>query len=186
MWPSHLAVRASALSLALGLGIVAVAWNNRLLERVPACVLAGVLVGLLLALRRPAMRSWLACAGLTFLLLLVGVWLLLPAYQRQFALRQQLHASRDQILRGRVPVICVPSRWDSVRFYLPDAQVLVFGTAQRAELLLELQAHPEVVLVAKSGRLLNELLSELPDSLEWALQTPQGAVTVAWVRKRHA
>ncbi len=160
--PSLLAGRASALSVVLCLGIVVLAWNNRLVGAQPAVGVASALLGLLLLLRLQPMRSWPTCAALTFVLLLGGVLLLLPSYNDQFALRQQLSVHWNLVRTGRVPVICWPQRWDSVSFYLPGAQVKVFGAGQRTELLGELQAHPESLLLLKSGRMLTDLLNELP------------------------
>jgi 4-amino-4-deoxy-L-arabinose transferase-like glycosyltransferase len=180
--PARRAGRASALILLLGLGIVAVAWNNRLLPLGPAALLGTALLVLVLLLRLDSLRTWPACAGMTWLLLLGGVQMLLPAYNSQFALRQHLHAHEEELQSGQVPVICTPHRLDSVSFYLPQAQVKVFSAEQRTELLHELQAHPESLLLVKSGRLIQELLRELPESMEVVPRNPQGAVLVAWVR----
>lgn len=182
--PARLAGWCGGLVLLVGLGIVGLAWNNRLLESLPASIFATLLLALLLSLRLDVLRCWPACAGLTCLLLLSGVQWLLPAYNRQFALRQQLNHYGEDVQTGQVPVICMPHRWDSVSFYLPEARVLVFPAGQRDELLRELQVHREVLLLVRSGRMLKELLQELPESMEFVTSDPPGAVTVGWVRVR--
>ncbi len=62
--------------------------------------------------------SW-AASGLTMLLLLLAsAQLILPAYAKRYAMRNQI---RGQLIAGTdpsVPVICYPRCWDSVSFYL--------------------------------------------------------------------
>ena len=42
------------------------------------------------------------------------------------------------------------------------------------------------LLVVKSGRPLQELLAEWPENVEFIAHDKRGAVTVGWVRVRHA
>jgi hypothetical protein len=129
--------------------------------------------------------SWAACAAATFAVLLAGVQLLLPAYNRQFALRGDLQANAERLDPQTLRIACYPQRYDSASFYLPRAEVRVYTAQQRGRLLADLRAHPETLLLVRSGRTLRELLDVLPGSLEFApRRRPQGAVAVGWVRPR--
>jgi 4-amino-4-deoxy-L-arabinose transferase-like glycosyltransferase len=189
-WPAlrrpALAGMATLLVLTLGLGTVIAAGVNHLLR--PGLALMLIACALLAIAAVGSLRrglTWRACAVVTFLVLAVGVQYLLPAYNRQFALRGDLQANAAWRDRPSIPVVCYPQRYDSVSFYLPHANVRVFTLNQRAELLASLRDHPETLLLIKSGRLLQELLDELPGSMVFVTSgKPQGAVTVGWVRNR--
>jgi len=181
---SRLARLATVLVLLSSVGIIALAGVNGLWP--PAFAVAAGCLGLGLGAWAwfGKVDSWPVCAATTFAVLFAGLQLLLPAYNRQFALRHELRAHRAALAEGHIPILCYPQRWDSVSFYLPRAEVLVFNRSQRRQLLHELQAHPAALLLVKSGDLLREVLQELPDSLEFVSHQPQGAVTVGLVRTR--
>ena len=153
----------------------------------PALVLeASALIGLAWFAGRRGV-SWGACAAVTFAVLGLGVYYLQPAYNRQFALRGHLrrtHTFARPEPAVNLPVACYPQRWDSVSFYLPQAEVRVYGAHQRRELLADLQGRPDTLLLVKSGPLLKELLRELPPGVEMVVRGRQGAVTVGLVRTR--
>jgi hypothetical protein len=61
--------------------------------------------------------------------------------------------------------------------------VSVYPAGQRRELIEHLRGRPGTLLLVKSG-LLNELLRELPPSVEFVACRERGAVTAGWVRAR--
>jgi hypothetical protein len=85
-----------------------------------------------------------------------------------------------------VTILCYPQRWDSVSFYLPDADVKVFAAKERQSLLDELHRRPRVMLAARSGRALNEIVAGLSEEMEFVAGSKNAAVTVGWVRRRAA
>jgi hypothetical protein len=48
----------------------------------------------------------------------------------------------------------------------------------------DLKARPDTLLLVKSGKVKDELLKELPASVEFVTRGKPGAVTVGWVRQR--
>jgi 4-amino-4-deoxy-L-arabinose transferase-like glycosyltransferase len=128
--------------------------------------------------------SWSITAGATFACLFVGLHVLLPVYNQQFALRQELRQHADYAAADRLLVVCYPQRYDSVSYYLPRADVRVYTTDQKRQMLRDLQQRDGTLLVVKSGRPLQELLAELPAGVEFVSHGKQGAVTVGWVCTR--
>jgi dolichol-phosphate mannosyltransferase len=181
-WRSRAAWRATMLVLVLALGVLALAGFRQMLRPGPVLVLEMLTLSALghFAVRRV---SWGACAAVTFVVLGLGVYHLQPAYNRQFALRSQLRAAG--LDRSEHPtIVCYPQRWDSVSFYLPHADVRAYTPSQRRQLLADLRSRPRTLLLVKSGRALEQLLRELPDSVEFVAQGPASAVTAGWVRPR--
>ncbi len=178
---SLLATRATWLVLAVALG--GAVWGAWLW--LPASIglglVAACLAGTALLWRMRAV-SWVGCAVATFAVLFGAVQFLLPAYNEQFALRQPL-ANLDSAEGERLSVVCYPQRFDSVSFYRPDAEVQVFGVAQRDQLLRRLVDRPGALLVVKSGPVADALMHHLPDSVEF-VRCGGGAVEVGWVRPR--
>jgi 4-amino-4-deoxy-L-arabinose transferase-like glycosyltransferase len=117
----------------------------------------------------PGPRALKVCATATFVLLLVGVYTLLPGYHRRFALRGQVRRYLDTDL----PVFCYPKRWDSVTFYMQRSDVQVFRAERRAGLIAALQEQPQSLLFVKKP-FLKELLDDLPASLEFVEVGRQG------------
>jgi dolichol-phosphate mannosyltransferase len=178
----RLAQYASLLVLAMGAGaaLVAAAWH--LVKPGTAYGLASAAVAamaLVVAMRRRV--SWPACAAATFAVLFAAV-LVLPAYNRQYSLRDCL---RDVPRTRGLPVVCYPQMWDSVTFYLPQADVRAYGVDERAELLRDLRARPGTLLLVKSGPVLKDLLRDLPESVDFLPRHGgRGGVTAGWVRAR--
>jgi hypothetical protein len=52
------------------------------------------------------------------------------------------------------------------------------------QLLTDLRAQPEAILLVRSGRTLEELLRDLPESVEFVPDPRPSLVTVGWVRPR--
>jgi len=130
----------------------------------------------------PSPRAWKVCAGVVFVLLWVGVYVLLPDYHRRFALRGQVRRHQD----AGMEVFCYPKRWDSVTFYLQRTDIHVFTAEQRAGLIAALQAQPGALLFVKRPAL-QELLQDLPPSLEFVEVGRQGpTMRVGVVRARQS
>src|SRR5205807_3897819 len=136
-------------------GAAAALW--RLTPPWSGALLAAVAAAGLLGLARARAVPWSACAAVTFAALLVGVQVLLPAYNRRFALRGQLRAHAREAGAGPLTVVCYPQRFDSVGFYLPDAATEVYTPPERGRLLRRLEGRSETLLVVRSGRPLEEL-----------------------------
>jgi hypothetical protein len=107
----------------------------------------------------------------------------LPASNRQFALPWERRAGAERAPARRLSVACYPQRYDSVSYYLPDADVRVYTAGQKRELLRDLR-RGDTLLVVKSGHTLRELLAEWPDGIELVSRGKPGAITVGWVRVR--
>ncbi|MHB1422473.1 MAG: glycosyltransferase [Gemmataceae bacterium] len=180
-WRSRLAGSAALLVLTLAAVILALAGFKHLLQPSTVLILA-VALGFSFALISKRRLSWGACAAITFVVLLFGVYFLQPAYNRQFALRDQLRADAALAATEGLPVACYPQLWDSVSFYLPHADVRVYTREQRRQLLDDLRAQPRTLLLVKSGKAFDELLAELPDSFEFVPRGRSGFVTVGWAR----
>src|SRR5262249_44936934 len=127
--------------------------------------------------------TWTATAAATFTVLLAGLHALLPAYNQQFALRKELRAHAELAPTRRLRVVCYPQRYDSVSYYLPNADVRVYTADQKRPLLRDLR-RGDTLLLVKSGRVLQQLLDEWPEGVEFVSRGKQGAITVAWVRVR--
>ncbi|HTU89561.1 MAG TPA: glycosyltransferase [Gemmataceae bacterium] len=182
-WRSHLARSATLLVLALAVVILALAGFKNLLGLSTVLCLGTVAVCgfAFLCTRR---LSWGVCAAVTFVVLALGVHNLQPAYNRQFALRGQLRSHAIRAEMEQLSIICYPQRWDSASFYLPQADVRVYTSAQRRQLLADLRSRPRTLLLVKSGKHFDELLREMPDSIEFVPHGQPGFVTAGWVRFR--
>jgi 4-amino-4-deoxy-L-arabinose transferase-like glycosyltransferase len=181
---SPLAYRAALLALAAGAGVAVLAGAGGLIKPAHALMLTALAgAGLSLVAGRGRL-SWAACGGVTFAVLVVGLFQLQGPYNRQFALRGHLRAQLDLAAAPGAPVVCYPQRWDSVSFYLPRADVRVYGPAERARLVADLRERPRVLLLVKSGPVLEEMLRELPPSVEFVARGRPGAITAGWVRPR--
>jgi 4-amino-4-deoxy-L-arabinose transferase-like glycosyltransferase len=182
---SRLATYASALVLIGGLGVVVLATYKEMLPMTTGLAIAGVAVVLFVAVLAVRRVSWAVCAATTFLVLFAGVEHLLPAYNQQFALRAELAAeARRAPVASKLSVACYPQRFESASFYLPQAEVRVYNVDQRRQLFDDLRRRRDTLLLVKSGKVLDDLLKELPESVEFVTRGKPGAVTVGWVRQR--
>jgi dolichol-phosphate mannosyltransferase len=181
----RLAFPAAAVSLTAGVALVCLAAVTHFIPAPTALVLAAVGVSGLLALiltRRSV--TWPVSAAASFAVLLAGIQVLLPEYNRRFALRTHLRAHVGQFDDEHLTVICYPQRWDSVSFYLPDAEVKVYSARERRQLFAGLRNGGRVLLAARSGRSLDEVVSGLPDEMEFVSASRDAAVVVGWLRPR--
>jgi 4-amino-4-deoxy-L-arabinose transferase-like glycosyltransferase len=187
-WPrlvwrgSRLATATAGLALVAGAGVaVAAAWAH--LVRPPSGLLMALtgLGGLLLVAMGRRRLSWAACGVVVLALSFAGVQQLLPAYNDQFALRGQLRRQARQADGSRRPVVCYPTRYDSLSFYLPRSRVRVFGRGQKRDLIAHLKSNPDTLVLIKSGSSLKEVLHELPPGVRLDIRQPGGAITVGRV-----
>jgi hypothetical protein len=180
-----LAGRVTLTVLLTGLVVVVAATGKGMVKPAAGIAFGGiVLAGMVLALRTRKRASWAGCLAVTFALLYAGVRELQPAYNRQYALRSDLRKQLALMHDRLTSVACYPQRWDSVSFYLPRADVKVYHADERARLLADLRAQPETLLLVKSGRVLREVLADLPGSVEFVTHGRQGLVTIGRVRAR--
>jgi dolichol-phosphate mannosyltransferase len=179
-----LAFPAALTALALGLGVALAATFAKLITPATSLALAGAAL-LLAAVVVFAGRAvtWAATAAATFTVLLAGLHVLLPAYNQQFALRKELWTHAELAPTRRLRVVCYPQRYDSVSYYLPNADVRVYTADQKRQLLRDLR-RGDTLLLVKSGRVLQQLLDEWPEGVEFVSRGKQGAITVGWVRVR--
>jgi hypothetical protein len=181
---SRLAGYATALVLLAGFVIVGAAMYNELLPLITGLAFAGVALAMLTIVAVVRQVSWAVCAATTFLVLFTGVENLLPAYNQQFALRAELVAEAENSPSGNLTIACYPQQYDSARFYLPQADVRVYSADQRRQLFDDLKKQPDTLLLVKSGRVKDELLKEMPASVEFVTHGKPGAVTVGRIRQR--
>jgi 4-amino-4-deoxy-L-arabinose transferase-like glycosyltransferase len=180
-----LASDGAALSLTMGLGLTLLAAGRGLIPAPAGGLLVGLMsLGLFVLLTRRKAVSWAACALATAGALTAGVWVLLPGYNTQYALREPLEQYAGRSGGAGLPVFCYPQRWDSVSFYLPGAAVRAYSREQRHQMFLDLREHPQALLLVKTGQPLEELLAELPASVEVVARRRSGSVTIARVRTR--
>jgi dolichol-phosphate mannosyltransferase len=135
--------------------------------------------------QRTALAAWGLGAAAVFLLLLVGIHQLLPAYHRRFALRRQVLVHQSLAADRLLAVACYPHRWDSVSFYLRRDDVREYNPGRRAQFIADLRARPRTLIFVKSQHYLNDLLRSFPSSLEFVPCQRRGAViTSGLVRSR--
>jgi 4-amino-4-deoxy-L-arabinose transferase-like glycosyltransferase len=179
-----LARQATLLVLALGAGAGLLAAAARLLPPSHGLALAvPTLPACVLLWRSGRGLTWAHCAAATFLLLLVGIQVLLPAYNRRFALRACIASCREQVNAESVPVMCYPRSWDSVGFYL-GREVRVYSTEQRGQLIDDLQRQPRALLFVRAGRTADELLRALPRTVTFTAERQEGSILMVWVCSR--
>jgi dolichol-phosphate mannosyltransferase len=183
-WASRPAYRTAATALLVGLGLTVVAYGREMIRPSTALFLTVAALAALLALWKRRALSWGACGVVVFAVAFLGVLHLQPAYNRQFALRGRVRGDAELADVPGLPVVCYPQRWDSVSFYLPQADVRVFGPEQWQIMLSDLRSRPRTLLLVKSGPVLQTFLRDLPESVEFVPRGRPGAVTAGWVRLR--
>jgi 4-amino-4-deoxy-L-arabinose transferase-like glycosyltransferase len=174
-WRSRLAGAATLLVLAIAIVTLTLAGVRQMLELSTVLIL-GTLAAASFAFFSMRRCSWGVCATVTFVILALGVCYLQPAYNRQFALGDLLAE------KGPLSIVCYPQRWDSVSFYLPQADVRVFARGQLAQLLADLRTRQKTLLLVKSGPAMDELLRQLPFSVEFLGRDQPGLIHAGWVR----
>jgi len=137
-------------------------------------------------LRQTPRGSWAACAFSTFTVLFLAVHFLLPGYYRRFSIRTQVRSLMGASYHPRTPVVCYPHYCDSVSFYLDRHDVRSYGSGDRDRLIADLHGSPETLVFVKTGKALNDLLHDLPDSLEFVPRGRSSWVTAGLLRRRSA
>jgi 4-amino-4-deoxy-L-arabinose transferase-like glycosyltransferase len=132
---------------------------------------------------RPA-TAWGICGSVTFAVLFFSVELVLPRYAARFSLRAQVQPYARLCQDPEVPVVCYPRCWDSVSFYLGRDDVQVYTRDRRRELIGDLRSNPRTLAFIKSDHSLDEVLHDLPRSLEFVPRHQENSVTVGWIRQR--
>ena len=64
---------------------------------------------------------------------------------------------------------------------LPDASVRTFGYGQKQELIAHLEAHPNSLVLIKSGKVYDDVVRDLPRGMTVRTLGQRGAVTVGRV-----
>jgi 4-amino-4-deoxy-L-arabinose transferase-like glycosyltransferase len=175
----HMTMAALALAVVL---IAASAIKGMVKLPLTATLAIAVVIALVWLLCDRRRGSWATCLGATFGLLYFAVSELQPAYNRQFALRDDLKQNAVLLPAERPSVACYPQAWDSVTFYLPNADVHVYHAGDRAALLKDVMARPKTLLLVKSKRLCDELLRDLPGRVEFVSRGSQHGVAIGCLR----
>jgi dolichol-phosphate mannosyltransferase len=183
------AVRLVPLILVASSGIALFSCAIGLMRTLPALALSvsAILLSWLihrLIQQRPWSTAWIACGVVTFVVLFAGSYLTLPGYARQYSLRGQVRTHRELAQSADISIVSYPRRWDSVSFYLGRDDVRVFTAEQRSDLIAYLRDNPRTLAFIKSERALDELLGDLPSSLQFVPEGRQGGVAVGWFRPR--
>lgn len=186
---SLFAFRATMVVLATASAASVLTPSVALLNSTAALLLAGTgvlaLVGLYhFAYNRSPATTWGVCGATTFAVLFLSLHVVLPGYAARFSLREQIEPYAELCQDRDVPIVCYPRRWDSVSFYLGRDDVHVYTKDERRRLIADLRANPQTLAFIKSDHSLDELLRDLPGSMEFVPDGPQGTVTVGWVRPR--
>jgi dolichol-phosphate mannosyltransferase len=126
-----------------------------------------------------------AASGIaTLSVFLAAAYLMLPGYARRFSMRGQVRPYMKAALNPEVTVICYPRRWDSVTFYLGRDDVKVYSERERTKLIADVQKASRTLAFIKSDQPLDDLLRELPGSLEFVPQGRQGSIAAGWICPR--
>jgi 4-amino-4-deoxy-L-arabinose transferase-like glycosyltransferase len=177
---SRPAFRATLAVLATGLGLAVLAAARHLVRPGTGVLLGAAACAALVVVWRRRTVSWGACTLTTFAVLFLTVVQLHAGYNRRFALRSQLRSAAGLTHTPGLPVVCYPQRWDSVTFYLPQADVRVYSSRQRRELLDDLRSRPRTLVLVKSAAL-PDFLKALPPAAEFEPRGRPGTVTAGWV-----
>jgi hypothetical protein len=143
-----------------------------------ALALGGYLAALPFSAR--SARLWIATGALAYLLQLLGLLTLLPAYNQRFALRDALASIPGPNSVQPISIICYPQMFDSVSYYMPEATVRVYSAEQWRQLLEDLHPDRKTLLVVKS----RDVLTDLAADVLFEAISRQGTFTVGWIRKR--
>jgi 4-amino-4-deoxy-L-arabinose transferase-like glycosyltransferase len=169
------------LSASWGLLFFSLSGCKRAVYILPAFPPLALAIGYYLDVAAPwSLRVTTRCAAATFALLFAGVLFLLPMYNERFALKSSVQQYEDV----KTAVACYPRSWDSVSFYLQRRDVGIYSTEQKAQLLDSLRRQQKTLLFVRSGKVAEELLSELPASLSFTLDRKVGSVLIGWVCQR--
>jgi dolichol-phosphate mannosyltransferase len=178
-----MAILAAALCFSL-LGVLA-----GYLKPISAVLVAGVAILSWLGIRRWALnrdwvKAWTTCAAASFAMLFLAIVLTFPGHARRYSIRGQVRQFAQLTQDPGIRVVSYPRRWDSVSFYLRRDDVQVYAEGQRAQLIAAARDNRPILAFIKADQALQELLRELPPSLEFLPYGRQGSVAVGWLRPR--
>jgi dolichol-phosphate mannosyltransferase len=182
---NKLALSAALTALLSGLCVASAAAYAKLITPATGMALAGAcLLGAAAVVFSGRKLAWAEVAAATFAVLLAGVHWLLPAYNRQYALRDELRTHAELAPENRLTVVCYPQRYDSVSYYLPAAEVRVYTADQKRQMLRDIRRGDGMLLLVKSGRPWEDLRADWPEDVSFISRGKPGAITVGWVRGR--
>src|SRR5262249_32260605 len=116
--------------------------------------------------------------------LLVATYAVLPGYARRFSMRGKVRPHEETCADASVAVACYPRRWDSVSFYLKRNDVRAYTPSDKGQLVADLAATPRTLLFVKSKQALDDLLREMPPTLQFLPTGRQGTISVGYVGPR--
>jgi len=183
------AFRATLLVVFCALGGSIAAWATGILRpgtAIPLVVVTAIALGCIFLYggRISVQKSWALCSLTTFVILVGALHSVLPAYAGRFSMRSQVRRLAELSQAADVPIVSYPREWDSVAFYLGRNDVRIYTAAQRDKLIADLRANPRTIAVIKTEHALDELLRDMPASLEFVPRTRPSNVVVGWVRAR--
>jgi dolichol-phosphate mannosyltransferase len=129
-----------------------------------------------------AAAAWAGCALATFLILVVSLHEIWPAYAHKFSVRAQVRPQKCFADDPALPVACYPHRWDSVSFYLGRHDVATYSSAQRDLLIRDLARRPRTLVFVKSDHYCADLVKSLPPNLRFEVYGKNGLLTAGIVR----
>jgi dolichol-phosphate mannosyltransferase len=112
----------------------------------------------------PAWTSWVNCAAIVFVVLLLGQRAWLPAYHDRFGLRRQVEISAEYEQEEPLPILSYPKRWDSIGFYAQRNDIE--SCTDIDQLVRDLRAHGRALVFVRRDESLRELLDRLPAEME--------------------
>jgi 4-amino-4-deoxy-L-arabinose transferase-like glycosyltransferase len=112
----------------------------------------------------PAWTSWVNCAAIVIVILLLGQRDWLPAYHDRFGLRRQVEISSEYEQEEPLPILTFPKRWDSIGFYARRADVV--SRTDINDLVRDLRAHGKALVFVPRDGPLRSLLDRLPADME--------------------
>ena len=150
---SRLAFPASLVALLAGLGIVLAAAGTHFIPLPTALILAATALTGLTILLLWRQRGDLANRRRRVVRRLIGRPPV-PVARVQPPLRPAVAPARSRrpVRRPASYRRCYPQRWDSVSFYLPNADVKVYAATEQQQLFAELRGGPRVLLAGAVGQ----------------------------------
>jgi dolichol-phosphate mannosyltransferase len=125
--------------------------------------------------------AWGVCAGAALAFNLLAVQDLQSGFGGRRALAAMTQVIRRRANQEYCPVICYRGQWPSVFFYLRRESVITCPIRQVGVLERYLATAPQVFVLVESGRLLAELLDDLPKDLAVEVVRPRREGQVALV-----
>lgn len=148
----------------------------------PMLALIGTLV-CLISRQRDHRASWLWVGGATAALAAFSVHELLPEYAGRFSMRHPIRMHAWRVPPRESAIYCYPHRFDSVSFYARQNEVVGYSRGQRPELIDALEQRRRALVVVQT-KYLDEVLDDLPPSVECVKHQQERNITIVEVRRR--